>query len=428
MKKVTLLVLLAFVPLLVKSQSLSCDSTTIYANESSNAVCIDTLGSVRYCVSNNYPDHTDNYKQPQFTVTAGNYLYAFCAYPDTAAAFTPLYETTETKKGCTSTYTFGVSINGVKYDPNSAETFQNPNTGENNIEWHVEATSSSNSIGKNMGTDNGGHLNPFGEYHYHAIPTNYFTTNLGISGTSHSPIVGYAADGFPIYYKYVYQNATDTTSAIIGLSSGYSLKSGTRPGDGVSAPDGNYDGNYYEDYKFSSGDLDECNGRYGITPDFPQGTYYYVLTDNYPYIPRCFKGTYVDHTFRIGPAASCPESTAGTDCATPVYGCLDPFATNFNTNADIDDGSCTYSTTSVSDEIYANFKAYPNPSQGSIFIALPEHIAYTVSVVNLLGETIIQTTTDASTSQITLRDLEAGIYFIKIASEKYKITKKFIVK
>ncbi|OJJ20270.1 hypothetical protein BKI52_17540 [marine bacterium AO1-C] len=428
MRKFILMAMLALVPFLAKSQALSCDSTTIYANETSNAVCIDTLGSVRYCISNNYPNHSDNYNQPQFTVTAGNYLYAMCAYPDTAASFTPLYEATETQKGCTSTYTFGVSINGVKYDPNSAETFQNPNTGENNINWHVEATSTTNSIGKNMGTDNGGHLNPFGEYHYHAVPTNYFTTTLNIDGTTHSPIVGYAADGFPIYYKYVYQTANDSTSGIISVSSGYSLKSGSRPGDGVTAPDGNYDGSYYEDYEYSNSTLDACNGRYGITPDYPNGTYYYVITDNYPFIPRCFKGTNVDHTFRVGPSASCPESTASTDCAAPVYGCLDPFATNYNANADVNDGSCTYATTSVSDQVYADFKVFPNPSQGNILISLPENIVYRVSIVNILGSSILKTKTEASTKQVTVKDLEAGIYFVEIASEKYKITKKFIVK
>lgn len=319
----------------------NCDITAIHANESSNAVCFDTSGAVRYCISNNYPDHSDNYNQPQFTVEATDEAYSICAYPDTATAFTPLYEATETTVGCTFTYAFGVAINGVKFDPNSGDEFEN-SEGETNINWHVEALSDQTSTGRNMGTDNGGHLNPFGEYHYHGLPDDYFTSELGVDGSSHSPIVGYAADGFPIYYHYVYTTAIDSTSAIVSLTSGYSLKTGTRPGDGDSAPDGNYDGTYYEDYEYTSTDLDECNGRYGITPDFPYGTYYYVITSNYPHIPRCFKGTYIDHTFRIGPSASCPESTAATDCAAAIYGCMDPFATNYNANANVDDGSCQY--------------------------------------------------------------------------------------
>ena len=38
------------------------------------------------------------------------------------------------------------------------------------------------------------------------------------------------------------------------------------------------------------GDLDECNGRFGVTPEFPQGIYHYYLTDAYPYMQRCIKG------------------------------------------------------------------------------------------------------------------------------------------
>ena len=38
-----------------------------------------------------------------------------------------------------------------------------------------------------------------------------------------------------------------------------------------------------------SGDLDKCNGRFTITKDFPNGTYAYFLTENWPVIPRYFK-------------------------------------------------------------------------------------------------------------------------------------------
>ena len=39
-----------------------------------------------------------------------------------------------------------------------------------------------------------------------------------------------------------------------------------------------------------SGDLDECNGRVGVTPEFPGGIYHYYATDTYPYFQRCVKG------------------------------------------------------------------------------------------------------------------------------------------
>ena len=39
-----------------------------------------------------------------------------------------------------------------------------------------------------------------------------------------------------------------------------------------------------------SGDLDECNGRIGVTPESPGGIYHHLATDTYPYFQRCIKG------------------------------------------------------------------------------------------------------------------------------------------
>jgi hypothetical protein len=52
-------------------------------------------------------------------------------------------------------------------------------------------------------------------------------------------------------------------------------------------------GTFRQDWLYSAthgGDLDECNGRTGVTPEFPKGTYYYVATESYPYLQRCIKG------------------------------------------------------------------------------------------------------------------------------------------
>ncbi len=363
MKKTLLFSALLLSFFLSKSQ---CNSADIYAEEDDNAVCFEILDNIRYIYSNNIPDHEDNPQQgmsiPSDPV-AGDYAYTMCAYPDVATTFTPLYEETETTVGCENNYQFGVATNGVRFDPSSAETFVKTD-GSNNIEWHVEATSLDNEVGVGMGTDNGGHMNSPGEYHYHNIPKVYYEDSLGIDESAHSPIVGYAADGFPIYYKYVFAATADALSAITAASSGYSLKSGTRPGDGEDAPDGTYNGEYYEDYEYSSANtiLDECNGRYGVTPDFPYATYYYVLTDEYPYIPRCFKGTVMDNTFRVGPDAACVNTKNATQdqCSAVVSGCMDPFSDNYNANANFDDGSCSYSSISWNGS-WSNFSG-PNKS------------------------------------------------------------------
>jgi hypothetical protein len=43
-------------------------------------------------------------------------------------------------------------------------------------------------------------------------------------------------------------------------------------------------------YVVGSGDLDDCNGRTGVTPEFPRGIYDDMATDSYPYFRRCLKG------------------------------------------------------------------------------------------------------------------------------------------
>ncbi|MFK7946755.1 MAG: YHYH protein [Saprospiraceae bacterium] len=76
--------------------------------------------------------------------------------------------------------------------------------------------------------------------------------------------------------------------------SNYVLKTGSRNGNGISAPCGTYNGRYMQDYEYSTGnggDLDDCNGVFGVTREFPAGTYYYVVTSTYPMLSRCLKGT-----------------------------------------------------------------------------------------------------------------------------------------
>lgn len=187
-------------------------------------------------------------------------------------------------------YSFGILLNGIELDPVAAEPWphqgiMNPNV---NWEWNLEALG----LGINLGLDcNFAHVQPTGKYHYHGTP-NLFLDDLSIDPTVMT-LIGYAADGFPIYYKYAYEDADDANSTVIAVQSSFRLKSCERPGDGITAPCGDYDGTYSNDWEYIeySGSLDECNGRYGVTPEYPSGTYYYVITDQFPSIPRCFKGT-----------------------------------------------------------------------------------------------------------------------------------------
>jgi hypothetical protein len=286
--------------------NLSCNSSEIFANETTNAVCFEEINNVRKVYTNNFPAHEYGPWPGPNNLLAQDFEYTMCLYPELTTTITELKEDPDSQ-ACGGGIIFGVSNQGINYSPFARLYWVNPNTQEENLDWHVEADFT-------LGMDlNGGHVNSVSRYHYHNIPTDYFTNDLEIDGSSHSPILGYAADGFPIYYKHLYTDATAASTSISDFSSGYALRSGSRPGDGVSAPDGGYDGTYIEDYEYTGSDLDECGGRYAITPEYPDGTYYYVLTDNWPYIPRCFKGKYVDNSFRIG--QNCPGSTASQDCS-----------------------------------------------------------------------------------------------------------------
>ena len=124
------------------------------------------------------------------------------------------------------------------------------------------------------------HTQPDGAYHYHGDPVAMYDT----SGETASGVIGFAADGFPIFGPYI-----DDGGTIRKVESGYALKSGARTnqnGEGA-FPGGNYDGTYIDDYEWQSGqgDLDACNGMER------DGQYGYYVTHAFPWVMRCFTGT-----------------------------------------------------------------------------------------------------------------------------------------
>lgn len=129
------------------------------------------------------------------------------------------------------------------------------------------------------------------EYGIVGYSTQIGNTVFGDNGQQHSPIIGWAYDGNPIYGPYSYSDSSDINSSLKFLSSGYALSTS----DVIDRPNAFGAGFFVEDYKFNnSGDLDQYNGRFGITPEFPNGVYaYYVgiktdiatntLIANFPY-------------------------------------------------------------------------------------------------------------------------------------------------
>jgi hypothetical protein len=152
--------------------------------------------------------------------------------------------------------------------------------------WDIEALGQSSF---KFGTDsNNAHVQPQGTYHYHGIPEGF--VNKLSNGNKAMTLIGWAADGFPIYARYGYTAAADASSAIKVVTASYRTKTtpdSNRPATSLYAM-----GTFKQDYEYVAGlgDLDECNGRTGVTPEFPKGIYHYYATDTYPYLQRCVKG------------------------------------------------------------------------------------------------------------------------------------------
>lgn len=259
-----------------------CTEMVTYKNE----VSITRQGKYRVIKSNAIPQHTTgsfpNAGNPN-RITPQNKTYKIPLRPKKNKKLTSVYSNGMLGQG-TPEYIFGVAINGVKMEPTAMEFFVNPKTRQMNMAWSKEALSTNVNLGDDC---NNAHVQPTGEYHYHGTPWGLIQQ----AKENSMFLIGWAADGFPIYYKYGY--ASDDSDELIELTSSYRLRKGNRPGDGISAPDGAYDGTYVRDFEYVAGlgDLDEANGRFGKTPEFPNGTYYYVITDSFPSLPRFFVGT-----------------------------------------------------------------------------------------------------------------------------------------
>ena len=125
-------------------------------------------------------------------------------------------------------------------------------------------------------------------------------------------LIGWAADGFPIYAKFAHRDAGDSSSELVEMTSSYQLKDGGKRPSSPDGPGGTSDGSFAKDFEYveGSGTLDECNGREGVTPEFPDGTYYYVITEDYPFIPRYHRGT-PDPSFNKGRGPGGPGGPQG---------------------------------------------------------------------------------------------------------------------
>ncbi|NOI28308.1 YHYH protein [Vibrio coralliilyticus] len=248
---------------------------------------VDISSSGTKCIvqSNAIPNHDFNDATASFAtnVSEQSIGYEFTASPSAASSVTELSLGTSE----------AILLNGVKVDLLAAACYgvgdERTGCGQDQINnpWRYDPMSSLNGFGTDI---HNAHVQPTGEYHYHGNPVAMFIQDC--AGGEASPVIGFAADGFPVYGSCFTDSSTGQVRKAV---SSYQLKSGARVDEGsYTAPvvggnvaSSNYDGQFRGDWEYTLalGDLDECNG---MTVD---GQYGYYVTDTFPWVLNCFKGT-----------------------------------------------------------------------------------------------------------------------------------------
>ena len=213
---------------------------------------------------------------------------------------------TKAPMGHTGVWSNGVSI----FNAEDGMSYQNQGVWNQNA-LYFEGVSFDNCLG---------HPAPNGEYHHHVNPTCLYDDS---DDNNHSPIIGYAFDNFPIYGAYGYTNI-DGTGGISRMASSYQFKNLANRVNGPSLNQLPL-GAYIEDFEYISGlgDLDEYNGRYCITPEYPNGIYAYFVTIDtnldpvYPYTPGPYYYGISQGSGNLGPQSG--HHTVPSNC-TPFTG------------------------------------------------------------------------------------------------------------
>jgi hypothetical protein len=260
-----------------------------------------------------------------------------------------------------------------------------------------------------------GHPAPNGEYHHHLNPRCLYDDR---DSSRHSPLIGYAFDGFPIYGAYGSANP-DGTGAITRMRSSYRLRSitaRTTLADGTvltaaqqgPAVNAQYPLGYYlEDFEYVAGlgDLDAHNGRFSVTPEYPAGIYAYFVT--------------LDETG----AAAFPYVLG-----TYYYGVITPGNTGPQSGHNVPtEPVTTYTPSRVAEDIATlEWTVAPNPATGSLYVTPPAGgSGWKLSLCDLLGREL-RTREDLRASEparLDLTGLDAGIYLVRLERAGVTLTR-----
>ncbi|HVA98462.1 MAG TPA: YHYH protein [Bacteroidia bacterium] len=308
----------------------------------------------------------------------------------------------------------GVWSNGVSiFNSQDANSYNNLGYWHQNA-YYFEGSSFDNCLG---------HPQQNGEYHTHVNPKCVYND---LDSTHHSPIIGYAFDGYPVYGAYGYAN-TDGTGGIKRMTSSYQLRTNmvnrdTLP-NGTILSSADYGppvstsyplGDYTEDYLYTagSGTLDAHNGRFCVTPDYPLGTYaYFVTIDSHqtPVYPYTIGLTYygVVQTGNTGPGSGHNTPPNGTKVYVPP------------------------TTTGVAEiNKSIKFTIEPNPTKDFSYIyfdALSDN-NITATLFNVQGK-LLKTYNNWHTSigyAVDMTAYPAGMYFLHLQTAKNYVVQKII--
>ena len=283
-----------------------------------------------------------------------------------------------------------------------------PCTGDG--KWNRDAV-----VGERLGFDCSKAHPAMGNYHHHQNPSafgldiNVISTVCStypsdglyvINSSEHSPLIGFAYDGFPIYGAYAYAN-TNGTGGIVRMKSGYQYRNITTRtvwADGTDVLDGpavssTYPLGYFrEDYEFISHPadpsyLDEHNGRFCITPEYPNGIYCYFTTVD------------ANHNSAAAKVTSITETVT------------------------------TLGTTNFYDSNF-NITIAPNPAHD--FIAIQTQMLENNLKVELIDELgkVVKNSEILQGSTLSIIETDTvynGLYFLKISNDKQSKTFKVII-
>ena len=240
-----------------------------------------------------------------------------------------------------------------------------------------------------------------------------------INTSEHSPLIGFAYDGFPVYGAYGYAN-TNGTGGITRIKSGYQLRNitvrthhanGTDVSDGPAVSSTYPLGYFREDYEWIShpGDasyLDEHNGRFCITPEYPSGIYCYFATvdaNHNSYYPYLVGPTYYGNKT----AAKVTTVNETTTTYTPTLSTTD---------------------SNLKEE---SLVIFPNPSSDLIAIQMEGLVGSTLKIdlFDIAGRLVKSTTINAgqTIAYFDVQDVYSGTYFIKISDGNKSLSRTIVI-